>query len=46
MLTEAHRTGLVMLANADLKDKKALKDLQDSAVVYKNTVWHYVRAAD
>ena len=46
MLTEAHRTGLVMLANADLKDKKTLKELQDSAVVYKNTVWHYVRAAD
>jgi hypothetical protein len=46
MLTEAHRTGLVVLANADLKDKSALKELQDSAVVYKNTVWHYVRAAD
>lgn len=46
MLTEAHRTGLVVLANADLKDKHALKELQDSAVVYKNTVWHYVRAAD
>ncbi len=46
MLTEAHRTGLVVLANADLKDKKALKELQESAVVYKNTVWHYVRAAD
>jgi len=45
MLTEAHRTGLVALANADLKDKRALKELQDSAVVYKNTVWHYVRAA-
>ncbi len=46
MLTEAHRTGLIVLANADLKDKRALKDLQESAVVYKNTVWHYVRAAD
>jgi len=46
MLTEAHRTGLIVLANADLKDKRALKELQDSAVVYKNTVWHYVRAAD
>jgi len=46
MLTEAHRTGLIMLANADLKDKHALKELHDSAVVYKNTVWHYVRAAD
>jgi hypothetical protein len=46
MLTEAHRTGLIALANADLKDKRALKDLEDSAVVYKNTVWHYVRTAD
>lgn len=43
MLAEAHRTGHVVLANADLKDKKNLKDLQDSAVVYKNTVWHFIR---
>ena len=46
MLTEAHRTGLVTLANADLKDKRTQKELQESAVVYKNTVWHFVRAAD
>lgn len=46
MLTEAHRTGLIVLANADLKDKRALKELEESAVVYKNTVWHYVRAID
>lgn len=46
MLAEAHRTGLVALANADLKDKRTLKELNDSAVVYKNTVWHYVRATD
>lgn len=46
MLTQAHRTGLIVLANADLKDKRALKELQDSAIVYKNTVWHYVRTAD
>ena len=43
MLAEAHRTGHVVLANADLKDKKSLKDLQESAVAYKNTVWHFVR---
>ncbi len=43
MLAEAHRTGHVALANADLKDKRNLKDLQDSAVAYKNTVWHFVR---
>lgn len=46
MLTEAHRTGLVALANADLKDKQTLKELQASAVVYKNSVWHYIRAAE
>jgi hypothetical protein len=46
MLAEAHRTGLVALANADLKDKSMLKELQDSATVYKNTVWHYVRVQD
>ncbi|MEZ5855615.1 MAG: hypothetical protein R3D67_13060 [Hyphomicrobiaceae bacterium] len=46
MLTEAHRTGLVMLANADLKDKRFLREFQDSAVVYKNTVWHYVRVPE
>lgn len=43
MLAEAHRTGHVVLANADLKDKRSLKDLQESAVAYKNTVWHFVR---
>ena len=43
MLAEAHRTGHVVLANADLKDKRSMKDLQDSAVAYKNTVWHFVR---
>ncbi|MFV0298237.1 MAG: hypothetical protein ACK5JT_19195 [Hyphomicrobiaceae bacterium] len=46
MLTEAHRTGLVVLANADLKDKRLLREFQDSAVVYKNTVWHYVRVPE
>lgn len=46
MLAEAHRTGLVALSNADLKDKKDLEFLQDSAVVYKNTVWHYVRVLE
>ena len=43
MLTEAHRKGLLTLANADLKDKSRLPDLQASAISYKNTVWHYVR---
>ena len=46
MLAEAHRTGHVVLANADLKSKRALPELQESALVYKNTVLHFVRVAD
>jgi hypothetical protein len=43
MLAEAHRAGSLALANADLKDNSSFKDLQDSAVVYKNTIFHFVR---
>jgi hypothetical protein len=43
MLTEAHRRGLIVLANADLKDKRRLADVQESAISYKNTVWHFIR---
>ena len=43
MLAEAHRAGSLALANADLKDNSSIKDLQDSAVVYKNTIFHFVR---
>jgi hypothetical protein len=43
MLAEAHRAGSLALANADLKDDRSIKDLQDSAVVYKNTIFHFVR---
>jgi hypothetical protein len=43
MLTEAHRAGQLLLANADLKDNSNLKDVQESAVVYKNAVFHFVR---
>ena len=43
MLTEAHRTGHIVLANADLKNKDALRDVEDSEITYKNTVWHFVR---
>ena len=46
MLTETHRMGLVVLANADLKDRKHLETVAASAVTYKNTVWHYVRVED
>ena len=43
MLAEAHRAGHVALANADLKDSRSLKDVQESAVAYKNAVFHFVR---
>lgn len=46
MLAEAHRAGRLTLANADLKDKKHLRDFEESAIVYKNTVWHFVRVED
>jgi hypothetical protein len=43
MLAEAHRAGQLALANADLKDKSNIKDVQESAVVYRNAVFHFVR---
>ena len=46
MLAEAHRLGAVVLANADLKDKKNMAEIESSAVPYKNTVWHFVRVED
>jgi hypothetical protein len=46
MLAEAHRLGALVLANADLKDRKSMKDLESSAVPYKNTVWHFVRVEE
>lgn len=46
MLAEVHRMGLLGLANADLKDRRTLAEVEASAVSYKNTVWHYVRVED
>lgn len=46
MLAEAHRSGQVELATADLKDGRDLKSLEDSKILYKNTVWHFVRVQD
>jgi hypothetical protein len=43
MLAEAHRMGLIALANADLKDRRSMREIEASAVAYKNAVWHYVR---
>lgn len=46
MLTEAHRTGLVVLGTSDLREKRDLDEIQASATVFKNTVWHFVRIED
>ncbi len=46
MLAEAHRTGGLVLANADLKDKKHMQEFELSAIQYKNTVWHFVRVEE
>jgi hypothetical protein len=43
MLAEAHRAGHVVLANADLKGDASVKDLQESALAYKNAVFHFIR---
>jgi hypothetical protein len=43
MLAETHRTGHVVLGSADMKSKETLNDVQDSAIAYKNTVWHFIR---
>jgi hypothetical protein len=46
MLAEAHRTGALVLANADLKDQRNLRDVQASAIAYRNAVFHLVRVDD
>jgi len=46
MLAEAHRLGAIVLANADLKSKSNMAELESSAVPYKNTVWHFVRVEE
>lgn len=46
MLVEAHRAGRLALATADLKNKNNIKQIQDSAISYMNTVWHLVRVED
>jgi hypothetical protein len=43
MLAEAHRAGQLALANADLKDETNIRDVQDSAVIYRNAVFHFIR---
>jgi hypothetical protein len=46
MLAGAHRAGQLVLTGADLKNKQNIKEFEDSAILYKNTVWHYVRVED
>ncbi len=46
MLAGAHRAGQLVLTGADLKNKQNIKDLEDSAILYKNTVWHFVRVEE
>ena len=46
MLAEAHRTGAIVLSNADLKDGRNIKEIQDSALSYKNSIFHFVRVDD
>lgn len=46
MLAEAHRLGQIELASADLKDGRDLRSLEDSKILYKNTIWHYVRVQE
>jgi hypothetical protein len=43
MLAEAHRVGQLVLAHADLKDNNNIKDVQESAIAYKNAVFHFIR---
>jgi hypothetical protein len=46
MLAGAHRAGQLVLSGADLKNKQNIKEFEESAILYKNTVWHYVRVED
>jgi hypothetical protein len=46
MLIEAHRRGALALANADLRNKDLRDEIERSATVDRNTVWHYVRVED
>ncbi len=44
MLTQAHRAGSLALAHADLKDNSTLRDVQESQIAFKNTIFHFIRA--
>ncbi len=46
MLAEAHKSGHLLLATADLKDKSTAAEIEASAITYKNTQWHLIRIVD
>jgi hypothetical protein len=46
MLAEAHKTGHLLLATADLKDKSTAAEIEASVITYKNTQWHLIRIVD
>ncbi len=46
MLTEAHLSGHIELAGADLKSAEHRDALAASEITYKNTVWHQIRVAN
>ncbi len=46
MLAAAHRAGHLELANADLRDRGNVHEVEASAVRYKNTEWHLIRIGD
>ena len=46
MLAEAHRSGGLVLANADLKDKKHMEEFAKSAIQFRNMVLHFVRVEE
>ncbi|MEO0799776.1 MAG: hypothetical protein AAFY53_11290 [Pseudomonadota bacterium] len=43
LLAEAHRTGHVTLAGADLKTPTELDALRRSEIPHRNTAWHFIR---
>ncbi len=46
LLAEAHKAGRLHLVHADLRDKKLLDDLRDSALAYQNMILHFIRVED
>ncbi|MEL6290010.1 MAG: hypothetical protein AAFQ35_14715, partial [Pseudomonadota bacterium] len=45
-LAAAHRDGDLVLVNADLRDKKNMRDVEESAVRHQNMQWHCVQVVD